>query len=96
MSICTGIETVGLLNVISIFVIIGIGVDDVFVFINTFKQSARLPDLKTSHQRLAHTILEASKATFSTSLTTSVAFFANSISSVSPFFGNLCTHTLLV
>lgn len=73
----------GLLNVISIFVVIGIGVDDVFVFVNTFKQSARLPGLHTPHQRLTHTILESTKATFFTSITTSVAFFANVISSVS-------------
>ncbi len=77
-------QTIGLLNVISLFVVIGIGVDDVFVFINTFKQSARLPDLQTTHQRITHTIIESSKATFFTSLTTSVAFFANIVSSVSP------------
>ena len=77
-----GIQTLGILNVVSIFVIIGIGVDDVFVFINTFKQSARMKDLHGPYQRLTHTILESSKATFFTSLTTSVAFFANAVSSV--------------
>ena len=76
------IETVGLLNVVSVFVVIGIGVDDVFVFINTFKQSVRLPDLHSPHDRITHTILEATKATFFTSLTTSVAFLANIESSV--------------
>ena len=77
------IESIGLLNVISLFVIIGIGVDDVFVFLNTFKQSASLRGLDTIHKRLTHTIISAGKATFFTSVTTAVAFFANAISSVS-------------
>ena len=78
-----GISTLGILNVVSLFVIIGIGVDDVFVYLNTFKQSAKLKDLDTVHKRLAHTIIVAGKATFFTSITTSVAFFANAISLVS-------------
>lgn len=78
-----GIESVGILNVISLFVIIGIGVDDVFVFMNTFKQSKELVGLDSIHKRLTHTILVAGKATFFTSLTTAVAFFANAVSLVS-------------
>ena len=76
------IEAIGLLNVI-IFVVIGIGVDDVFVFVNTFKHSAKLPGLHDRYDRITHTILDATKATFFTSLTTSVAFLANVVSSVS-------------
>ena len=78
-----GIRAFGVLNIVSVFVIIGIGVDDVFVFLNTFKQSAKLKDLDTVHKRLTHTIIIAGKATFFTSITTSVAFFANAISLVS-------------
>ena len=78
-----GIRAFGVLNIVSVFVIIGIGVDDVFVFLNTFKQSAKLKDLDTVHKRLTHTIIVAGKATFFTSITTSVAFFANAISLVS-------------
>ena len=74
------IETIGLLNVISIFVVIGIGL---FVFVNTFKHSTKLPGLHDRYDRITHTILEATKATFFTSLTTSVAFLANVVSSVS-------------
>lgn len=80
---CAGIETIGILNVVSIFVIIGIGVDDVFVFINTFKQSKGLKNMRSLEDRLIYTIREATKATFFTSITTSIAFFANAISSVS-------------
>ena len=80
-----GIRAFGVLNIVSVFVIIGIGVDDVFVFLNTFKQSAKLKDLDTVHKRLTHTIIVAGKATFFTSITTSVAFFANAISLVSVY-----------
>lgn len=82
---CAGIESIGILNVVSIFVIIGIGVDDVFVFINTFKQSKGLANMQSLEDRLIYTIREATKATFFTSITTSIAFFANAISSVSDF-----------
>ena len=77
-----GIKAVGLLNVVSLFVIIGIGVDDVFVFLNTFKQAGDLKGVKTLQDRLAYTIIHASKATFLTSATTAVAFLANTLSAV--------------
>ena len=77
-----GIEAVGLLNLVSLFVIIGIGVDDVFVFLNTFKQAGDLKGVRTLQDRLAYTIIHASKATFLTSATTAVAFFANAFSAV--------------
>jgi len=78
-----GIKAVGLLNVVSVFVIIGIGVDDVFVFLNTFKQTSDLEGINTLQDRLAYTIIHASKATFLTSATTAVAFFSNTLSAVS-------------
>ena len=77
-----GIKAVGLLNLVAPFVIIGIGVDDVFVFLNTFKQAGDLKGVRTLEDRLAYTIIHASKATFLTSATTAVAFFANVFSAV--------------
>jgi len=56
------------------------GVDDVFVFINTFRQSASMASLQ---ERMWHTLSAAAKATFCTSLTTAAAFAANIFSSVS-------------
>ncbi len=85
MYLHAGTSTLNVLNIVSVFVVIGIGVDDVFVFINTFKQSGKLDSLPHLHQRLGYTILSAGKATFVTSLTTSVAFFSNAISSVSGY-----------
>ena len=88
-----GIKVVGLLNVVSVFVIIGIGVDDVFVFLNTFKLAGDLKGVRTLEDRLAYTIIHASKATFLTSATTAVAFFANVFSAVSTYV--ICVHVFV-
>ncbi len=73
------IKSLGILSGISFFIIIGIGVDDVFVFINTFRQAHSARSLEA---RMAHTICTAGKATFFTSFTTCAAFAANCLSQV--------------
>jgi len=55
------------------------GVDDVFVFINTFRQAHSISSLP---DRMLHTVKAAGKATFFTSFTTAAAFGANIFSSV--------------
>jgi len=60
------------------------GVDDVFVFINTYRQATHLKDLRL---RMIHTIQTAGKATFFTSLTTAAAYAANIFSQVHHSFG---------
>ena len=75
-----GIEFMGILNGVSLFVIIGIGVDDIFVFVNTFRQAV---DNKDLGDRIYHTISVAGKATLFTSFTTAAAFAANALSPVS-------------
>ena len=77
-----GIKSVGILSGVSLFIIIGIGVDDVFVFINTFRQATHAPDLDS---RMSHTLWSAGKATFFTSFTTAAAFAANCLSQVRLF-----------
>ncbi|XP_056135997.1 protein dispatched homolog 3 [Lampris incognitus] len=74
-----GVRYLGILNGVAAFVIIGIGVDDVFVFINTFRQA--------SHhlcpvQRMIYTIKTAGRATFLTSFTTAAAYAANTFSQI--------------
>ncbi len=64
------------------------GVDDVFVFVNTFRQACHLEDLG---DRMVHTLMTAGKATFFTSFTTAAAFAANVASSVSNKFNGLIT-----
>lgn len=56
-----------------------LGVDDVFVFINTYRQATHLKDVQL---RMIHTIQTAGKATFFTSLTTAAAYAANIFSQV--------------
>eukprot|EP00794_Sanderia_malayensis_P015269 gene15269-16845_t len=74
-----GVKTIGILTGTTVFVIIGIGVDDVFVFINVYKQAWHLKDPK---ERMKHSIATAAKATFFTSFTTAAAFGANILSKV--------------
>uniref|UniRef100_A0A8C6U7A2 Dispatched RND transporter family member 3 n=1 Tax=Neogobius melanostomus TaxID=47308 RepID=A0A8C6U7A2_9GOBI len=74
-----GVRYLGILNGVAAFVIIGIGVDDVFVFINTFRQAAhRLQP----QQRMIYTIKTAGRATFLTSFTTAAAYAANTFSKI--------------
>nr|XP_048680823.1 protein dispatched homolog 3 isoform X1 [Caretta caretta] len=74
-----GVQYLGILNGVAAFVIVGIGVDDVFVFINTYRQATHLKDLQL---RMIHTIQTAGKATFFTSLTTAAAYAANIFSQI--------------
>lgn len=55
------------------------GVDDVFVFISTFRQAAHFVG---PQQRMIHTMKTASRATFLTSFTTAAAYAANAFSQV--------------
>ncbi|KAK7934165.1 hypothetical protein WMY93_005061 [Mugilogobius chulae] len=74
-----GVRYLGILNGVAAFVIIGIGVDDVFVFINTFRQAAHL---RQPQQRMIYTIKTAGRATFLTSFTTAAAYAANTFSQI--------------
>ncbi|XP_071945644.1 protein dispatched homolog 3-like isoform X2 [Antedon mediterranea] len=69
----------GMLNAVSVFVVIGIGVDDVFVFMNTYRQATHL---KEPALRMGYTIKTAGIATFFTSATTAGAFAANMASQI--------------
>ena len=77
------------MHILIIFVILGIGADDVFVYLDAFHQSreelhaAGIAEPSLS-QRLQYTSLRASKAIFTTSFTTSVAFFATGVSPILP------------
>jgi predicted RND superfamily exporter protein len=50
------------------------GVDDVFVFVNIFRQAT---EHRTTRARVLYTVKTAGKATFFTSFTTAAAFAAN-------------------
>jgi len=75
------VQYMDMMLVLIIFVTLGIGADDVFVFVDAFKQSESVPQACGSTlSRLDYTMNRASKAIFVTSLTTMVAFFMTSIS----------------
>ncbi|KAF5892339.1 protein dispatched 3-like, partial [Clarias magur] len=74
-----GVKYLGILNGVAAFIIIGIGVDDVFVFISTFRQAAHFVG---AEQRMIHTMKTASRATFLTSFTTAAAYAANAFSQI--------------
>merc|ERR1719409_1663430 len=74
----------GILNFISMFVIIGIGADDIFVFVDAWKQTkSQGPKVnKDPETRMAWAWRRASSAMLITSLTDACAFYVNIFSSV--------------
>ena len=73
------------IHFLAAFLLLGIGADDVFVFVDAFKQSLCHPDASVNlEKRLEYTSLRASKAVMITSLTTTVAFLATASSRVMP------------
>ncbi|XP_069466032.1 protein dispatched homolog 3 isoform X2 [Ambystoma mexicanum] len=74
-----GIQYLGILNGVAAFVMVGIGVDDVFVFINTYRQATHL---REPQARMIYTVQTAGKATFFTSFTTAAAYAANILSQI--------------
>ena len=73
----------GLFHIIAIFIILGIGADDLFVFLDVWKNTAF-----NKYPSLAHRLTDAYKRAVSsmliTSLTTVIAFFASSFSPLLP------------
>ena len=67
---------IGIFHVLSVFIILGIGADDIFVFCDTWRASQEkdFPDLIT---RFSAVYLHAAGAMFITSFTTMVAFISN-------------------
>lgn len=73
------------IHFLAAFLLLGIGADDVFVFVDAFKQSLCHPEASSSlEKRLEYTSVRASKAVMITSLTTTVAFLATASSRVMP------------
>eukprot|EP00357_Protocruzia_adherens_P026445 CAMPEP_0115036516 /NCGR_PEP_ID=MMETSP0216-20121206/42175_1 /TAXON_ID=223996 /ORGANISM="Protocruzia adherens, Strain Boccale" /LENGTH=667 /DNA_ID=CAMNT_0002416371 /DNA_START=1243 /DNA_END=3246 /DNA_ORIENTATION=+ len=74
-----------MMSLLSIFVILGIAADDIFVFVDAWNQSAEIPALRNEFsKRFSYVYRRASKAMFVTTLTTFCAFLATSISDIAP------------
>ena len=70
---------------VGLFVICGVGADDIFVFVDAFRQSGvLLPPDTTLDRRISWAYRRASTAMLITSLTTAMAFASNWINSVLP------------
>ena len=67
----------GVFHVLSVFIVLGIGADDVFVFMDSWKHSTHVTSLVT---RLSQVYSHAASAMFVTSFTTMVAFLSSSLS----------------
>ncbi|XP_064629712.1 protein dispatched homolog 1-like [Lineus longissimus] len=90
-----GYEYLGLFNILAIFVVLGIGADDIFIFYDTWKS---LQDEENMEERMTLTFRRAGAAMFTTSLTTMVAFFVSSFSPILPIssFGTFAGLTVFV
>ena len=78
------VEWFGVLNFLSLFVMLGIGADDIFVLVDAWKQSAfRYPpgDLES---RMVWTLHRSARAMAVTSFTSAAAFFAGAVSVIPP------------
>lgn len=91
-------QYIGIFHVLSVFIILGIGADDVFVFFNTWKlmEQRKYPNLII---HLTETFRSAASAMFVTSLTTMAAFLASAaspllaVSSFGVFSGTFCVFS---
>lgn len=87
-----GKESLPILTPVTLIVCIGIAVDDVFVFIDTFKQTDMEGGLV---KRLAKTFSAAASATLFTTITSAAAFAANTVSDIGAL-SNFGLYTALV
>jgi len=73
------------LNFLTLFIIMGIAADDIFVFCDAWKQSEKYTAIAKSHKRrMAYAFRRAQKSIFVTSTTTCVAFLSNAFSEQVP------------
>jgi hypothetical protein len=70
------------LHVLAIYLVLGIGADDIFVFVDGWRQSVN--QYKNTADRLDQTYKRAMKAMGATSATTCVAFIATAINPIMP------------
>ena len=76
------------LHTLVVFVILGIGADDIFVYVDAWKQTAATfgdgRDEETLHRRLNAAFVHTAQAVFNTSFTTAFAFIATGFSPLMP------------
>mmetsp|Transcript_9367 Transcript_9367/g.17549 ORF Transcript_9367/g.17549 Transcript_9367/m.17549 type:complete len:1290 (-) Transcript_9367:211-4080(-) len=78
--VVTNVEQAGLLQFLSLFIILGIGVDDVFVFHGCYHQARASCPGAPLEQVLSYAFRNGGKAMLMTSVTSATAFIANVLS----------------
>ena len=76
-----GFEYLGFLQYMCFFVIMGIGADDIFVFVDAWRQAKALA-FDDEHERFAYAYTRAVTAMTVTSATSAMAFFATALSPI--------------
>ena len=71
------------LNILSVYIVLGIGVDDCYVFLDAFQQSRNARNME---QAFGAAFNRSARAMFITSFTTALAFLANMVSSIPVVF----------
>jgi len=85
------------LNALGLFIILAIGADDIFVFMDAFKQALQVPEAVVSLEaRMAWTYSRAASAMAITSFTTMAAFVASALSPLAQIrsFGVFCAFLI--
>lgn len=73
------------LNQLTIFMILGIAADDIFVYCDAWRQSGLIPHIaQDDKRRIAYAFKRSFRAITVTSSTTAVAFLANATSDIRP------------
>ena len=80
------IDEFGTLNSLGIFIILGIGADNIFIYMDCWKESDLYYDTRDLESRMVWTYTRASSSIFTTTVTTACAFFANGISPIPPIY----------
>ena len=88
----------GIFNVLALFILLGIGADDIFIFSDTWNLHHSNDLQETLEQKVSAIFKRASIAMLVTSLTTMVAFFVSSFSPLLPVaaFGTFSGLIILV
>jgi len=77
-----GIDYFHFLNFLGLFILLGIGADDVFVITDAWKQAAIVHGDQELEKRMQATLKRACPSILATSVTTAAAFFGNMISNI--------------
>lgn len=99
VAVLAGITKLSVAFFLSVFLIIGLGSDVVFVYTDFWRDSSRRKE--TEKERIMWSYAQAGRSSFATSFTTAISFFANLASVLKPlrefgFFMGVCVMTVWV